>query len=174
VPVVNPKPVSSVGKTVVSTSVSTAEASFSPASLTISASDSYVSPGAYVSFATNAMVHYKAGTLIGKNTQVLFQPLETIWRFGDGGSAIGAAAGHNFSREGIFDVEATVSYAVSYQIAGASIWVESGSIEVSDSLSIVVTASPVNYVPTTIESGKIVRLVGKNCIQNPGTFGCDG
>jgi PKD repeat protein len=119
-------------------------------------------------------MHYKTGTLIGKTTQVLFQPIETIWRFGDGGSSFGPAAAHSYSRVGIFEVEATVTYAVSYQIAGASIWVESGSIELSDSLSMVVTASTVNVEQPIIETGKRIRIVGKNCNLNPGTFGCDG
>jgi hypothetical protein len=125
-----------------------------------------------VGFSSNAFAHYKSGSLLGKATQVFFQPVDALWNFGDGTSASGQTAGHSYSRVGDFVIEAAVTYAVSYQIDGVSIWVDSGSITVSDLISLSVTAAQEVEGPPSIDVGTSVRLVGKNCYEKPGTFGC--
>jgi hypothetical protein len=172
VPVSKNSPATAAAKTLISTLVSNAEASFSPAPLSISASDNSVLQGESVSFSSNAFAHYKSGSLLGKSTQVFFQPAETLWRFGDGTSASGQVVGHSYSRVGDFAIEATVTYAVSCQIEGVSTWVDSGSITVSDLVALVVTSNYGDEDPPSIDVGKTVRLVGKNCFEKPGTFGC--
>lgn len=173
-PVVTQKPATQPAKIISATAVSSAEASFSPAQLSVEASESAIAVGQVANFATNAGPHYKAGSLLGKTAEVFFEPIDTAWKFGDGTTLTGAVAAHGFSRSGSFVIQATVLYAVSYQIAGASIWIDSGSIAVSDSISIVVTANPSSYAPPAVEAGKVVRIVGRNCMDKPGTFGCDG
>jgi PKD repeat protein len=112
--------------------------------------------------------------LLAKATEVLFDPVSTNWNFGDGSTSSVANATHRYSRAGSFVIEATVTYAVSYQISGESIWVESGSIAVSDSMSVVVSSNSGGAEPSTAPVNKVVRIVGKNCLEKPGTFGCDG
>jgi len=154
------------------TSKASDEASFSPALLSVSASDAVVQVGEAVAFGTNAALHYKAGALLGKAVDVQFAPTETHWIFGDGSSSSGPDASHRYSSAGAYSITATVLYAVSYQIAGATSWLSSGSISVSGSTSVVVaTASGQNSEPPAL-AGNLVRLVGQNCFENPGSFGC--
>lgn len=171
-PVAAPKPATPVTKAATSTLVSSEEASFSPAALTISASDSEATPGVAIGFSTNAVVHYKTGFLLGKATDVKFVPMQTKWNFGDGAAASGSSAAHGFSNIGTYVVSATVTYSVSYQIAGASSWVSSGSISVSDSVAVKIIGAEVADSPVPVDSVSVVRLVGKNCLDNPGSFGC--
>lgn len=177
-PIVRPTPIAAaksatpVAKVATSTLVSSEEASFSPASLLVSASDSEVMPGVSIGFATNAVVHYKTGSLLGKATDVQFVPMQTKWSFGDGATASGASAAHAFTSIGKYVVSASVIYSVSYQIAGASSWISSGSISVSDSVAVKISGAELADAPAPIDSVSVVRLVGKNCLDNPGSFGC--
>ena len=171
-PIAAPKTIAQAPKNTTATLVSSAEASFSPAALMVTASDSEVTPGDPVGFSTNAVLHYKNGSLLGKNTDVQFLPIQTSWNFGDGSGASGNSATHGFNRIGTYIVSATVLYSVSYQIVGASAWISSGSISVTDSLSLPVVGAGESEAPPLEESVAVVRLVGKNCIDNPGSFGC--
>ena len=170
-PVAAPKVAIPAPKTTTATLVSSAEASFSPAALLVTASDSAVTPTTSVGFSTNAVQHYKTGALLGKATAVQFVPIQTNWNFGDGSSLSGASANHAFRGFGAYEVSATVLYSVSYQIAGASGWVSSGSISVSDSVAVLVSGVE-SESPVPAGGGSVVRLVGKNCFDNPGSFGC--
>ena len=173
VPVAAPKAAIPASKTTTATLVSSAEASFSPAALLVNVSDSEVTPGTSVGFSTNAVLHYKTGSLLGKATDVQFVPIQTNWSFGDGSSLSGVSANHAFSGFGRFEVSATVLYSVSYQISGASGWVSSGSISVSDSVAVLVSGFEAEVpAPVPVEAVSVVRLVGKNCFDNPGSFGC--
>ncbi len=118
------------------------------------------------------MQHFKIGSLLGKSTQVQFVPGQPNWSFGDGMSAIGSSVNHRFATQGSHIVYASVVYAVSYRISGETNWVESGSITVADSISVLV-ASVANppHLPTLTPISN-VRLVGQNCAENPHSFGC--
>jgi hypothetical protein len=123
----------------------------------------------------SAKLHLKTGTLLGKAVDVQFQPTQTSWVFGDGSVATGAAANHQFWGSGNVTISVTVTYAVAYQVAGTSTWVDSGSIAVGDSTSILVSGSgdsATTETPPPDGVSKVVRIVGKNCLENPGAFGC--
>lgn len=176
-PVTKSVPVSSVAApkaaTASSASTALAEVSFSPAALVIFASDSSISQGTSVSFSTSAKLHYKSGSLLGKAVDVQFQPTQTSWVFGDGSVGAGSSVKHQFWAEGTFSISASVTYAVAYQVAGTSVWTDSGLITVGDSASIVVSSTGDSATPESPdESAKVVRIVGKNCFENPGSFGC--
>jgi hypothetical protein len=169
------KPVTPIQK--VSSSVAIDEASFSPTALSISATGYSIALESQVSFSSNAKLHYKSATLLGKSTEVRFEPLSVRWSFGDGATVSGVSAAHAFNKTGRFSVGATVIYGVSYQISGSSDWTASGSIGLSDSIEIMVTADSGFEAPSQSvdsEGSTRVRLVGQNCLENPGSFGCIG
>ena len=156
------------------TSVTTAagEVSFTPASISVAASDSTARVGQSVIFWTNAATHYKTGLLLGKVTDVRFTPIQTVWASDQGHSGVGASITLAFGESGAAEVAASVTYSVAYQIAGASGWVDSGDITVSDSVSLsiedVTRAAPEASQPPA----KVVKLVGKNCLSRTTVFGC--
>jgi hypothetical protein len=119
------------------------------------------------------LTHYKTGVLLGKVTDVRFTPLQTVWTSDDGQTAVGGSISLAFEDIGNVEVAATVSYAVAYQIAGASGWVSSGEISISDSLAIMIEDSPEVLVPAAAPPAKVVRLVGKNCLSQSAAFGCN-
>jgi hypothetical protein len=152
---------------------SSGEVSFSPAPISLAASATNASVGQVVSFWANTLTHYKTGVLLGKVTDVRFTPLQTVWTSDDGQTAVGGSISLAFEDIGNVEVAATVSYAVAYQIAGASGWVSSGEISISDSLAIMIEDSPEVLVPAAAPPAKVVRLVGKNCLSQSAAFGCN-
>jgi hypothetical protein len=152
---------------------SSGEVSFSPAPISLAASATNASVGQVVSFWANTLTHYKTGVLLGKVTDVRFTPLQTVWTSDDGQTAVGGSISLAFEDIGNVEVAATVSYAVAYQIAGASGWVSSGEISISDSLAIMIEDSPEVLVPAAAPPAKVVRLVGKNCLSQSAVFGCN-
>jgi hypothetical protein len=175
-PVVQKPPVSIVKTTTPvvqsGTSTSLGAVTFSPTPLSISASSSSVSSGDLVAFSTNAITHYKTALLLGKSTEVRFVPTQWNWSFGDGSTIGTAGATHNFFGTGSEMVRASVSYSVSYQVAGTTAWVDSGTISVADQIAITVAAQPAapGFNPRTPISQ--VYLVGQTCSQKPSGLGC--
>jgi hypothetical protein len=68
---------------------------------------------------------------------------------------------------------ASVTYAVAYQISGASGWVASGEIKLWDSIAITIEDVPESLAITKTPPSKVVRLVGKNCLSRTAVFGCN-
>jgi hypothetical protein len=152
---------------------SSAEVSFSPEPLAIWVAKDVASVGEEVAFWAPNSIHYKSGSLLGKPTDVRFTPVNTHWDFGDGDSGAGEVIAHGFSAVGSFDVVASVRYSVEYQIFGASGWVSSGEIVVSDSLSMPVQTLDLPVAPPRAPQAKVFRLVGENCLGKRSVFGCN-
>jgi hypothetical protein len=148
------------------------EASFSPTPLTVSSSASAAALGQSVGFWANAATHYKTGVLLGKVTEVRFTPVQTSWATDQGQSAVGASVSFAFENEGSVEVAASVTYSVSYQISGASGWVSTGVIAVSDSVVVMIEDSSEPSPIVAAPPSKVVRLVGENCHSRATAFGC--
>jgi len=78
-----------------------------------------------------------------------------------------------FENAGSVEVAASVTYAVAYQIAGASGWASSGEISVSDSITLSIEDLPSATATADVPPAKVVRLVGKNCLSQAVAFGCN-
>jgi hypothetical protein len=128
--------------------------------------------GQLVGFWANASTHYKTGVLLGKVTDVRFTPVQTVWATDQGQSGVGASISLAFENSGSVEVAATVTYSVSYQIAGASGWVSSGEIAVSDSVAVTIEDSSESSPIVSAPPSKVVRLVGENCHARALAFGC--
>lgn len=157
---------------IMSSTSASGEVSFSPAPISLAASQTSVSVGQEVSFWANSSTHYKSGVLLGKVTDVRFTPIQTVWISEDGQTGVGGSISFAFADSGSIEVFASVTYAVSYQIAGASGWVSSGEISVSDSIAIRIDEAPELLEPSDAPPTKVVRLVGKNCTSQRAAFGC--
>ncbi len=182
--VAKPKPstfkTKSVAKTVSkpsSANKTSAAANFTPAAAEGSVYPSnQLAVGQEASFVSNAVQHYRTGTLLNLPTEVRFTPLTVEWDFGDGRTAAGASLGYAFSTPGIHDVRVRVVYAISYRIKGSSIWIaEPESITLADEIQVLVSAnSSFDYNPSqTQEPNQRVLLVGSDCLSSPGSFGCN-
>jgi hypothetical protein len=160
----------------VSTATTAGEVSFSPAPIFVSASAPSAAVGQAIGFWANASTHYKTGLLLGKVTDVRFTPIQTAWISDQGQSGAGGSISLSFESAGRVEVGAVVTYAVAYQIAGASGWVASGEIAVSDSVGVTVeesVESPSEESPNiAAPPAKVVRLVGENCHSRTTAFGC--
>ncbi len=149
------------------------EVSFSPAPLSLSASGTSTLIGKDISFWATVSTHYKTGVLLGKVTDVRFTPIQTLWSSDQGHSGVGGSTTLRFSRAGSVEVAAGVTYAVAYQISGASGWVSSGEIKVWDSIAVTIEEAPKALERIETPPVKIVRLVGKNCLSRASEFGCN-
>lgn len=175
-PVLKPvaKPPVNVPVVIRLSSSSAGQENFSPASITVVASPSQLALGEETFLAVDAMVHYRSGSILGRATDVRFEPIATSWNYGDGKTA-GSFPWHSYAELGTYSVTATVAYSVSYQIAGESSWVSAGEIAVSDSAEVSVGdqgADPGGSVPDGAAPTSSVRLVAKNCIGNQSAYGC--
>lgn len=156
-----------------STATSSGEVSFSPAPISLTSSETRAQVGQEVTFWAATSTHYKTGMLLGKVTDVRFTPIETEWSSDQGHAGAGAAIALTFDDEGSVEVMASVTYAVAYQISGASGWVSSGEILVSDSIALTIVNAPEALTRTETPPSKVVRLVGKNCLTRTAVFGCN-
>lgn len=152
---------------------SSGEVSFSPAPISLSSSETRAQVGQEVTFWAEASTHYKTGLLLGKVTDVRFTPFDTEWSSDQGHDGIGAAIALVFDDAGSVEVMASVTYAVAYQISGASGWVSSGEIRVWDSLAVTIEDVPEALARTETPPAKVVRLVGKSCLARTAVFGCN-
>jgi hypothetical protein len=154
---------------VVTTSL-TAQARFAPAPLSVSSSASDVNTGQSVTFSTDASVHFRNSTLLGKSAEVRFTPLSTNWVLVGTSSVAAAVLAHRFDGAGNFLVSARVIYGVEYRLAGSANWVPSGEITVSGSVT--VSVASVDAPASTPPSQPRALLVSKNCLARPTAFGC--
>lgn len=156
----------------VSISTASEEVSFSPVPLKVSSSAGTAAIGQPIGFWANASTHYKTGILLGKVTDVRFTPVQTSWTTDEGQSGVGSSISLAFYNAGSIEVAASVTYSVSYQIAGASGWVSSGDITVSDSVVVMIEDSSEPSPIVVAPPAKVVRLVGENCHSRATAFGC--
>lgn len=126
--------------------------------------------GQTVVFSTDAAVHFRTSTLLGKSAEVRFTPLSTTWTLAGNASEVGSTLAHRFEMSGSFVISARVLFRVDYRVAGAADWVPGGEIAVSDSAS--VSVSSVNVVVKAPVAKPRVLLVAKNCLERPAKFGC--
>ena len=177
-PVAVPSPAKTPAKSTV-TSVSTTsattsgEVSFSPAPISLISNETRAQVGQDVTFWASTSTHYKTGLLLGKVTDVKFTPIETLWSSDQGHTGVGGSVSLVFDHSGSVEVMASVTYAVAYQISGASSWVASGEIKVWDSIAVTIEEAQESLARTETPPSKVVRLVGKNCLSRTAVFGCN-
>ncbi len=152
---------------------SSGEVSFSPSPISLSSSETRAQVEQEVTFWASTSTHYKTGLLLGKVTDVRFTPIETLWSSDQGHTGVGGSVSLVFDDSGSVEVMASVTYAVAYQISGASGWVASGEIKVWDSIAVTIDEAPELLARTETPPSKVVRLVGKNCLSRTAVFGCN-
>jgi hypothetical protein len=154
-----------------------AAAEFTPAALFANVYPSnQLSVGQQASFESIAVQHFRTGTLLNLPTEVRFTPFSVAWNFGAGQYKTGAHVGHAFDSAGTHPVQVRVVYSVSYRVKGSSTWIsEPDTITLADDLSIEVSAGSIseNRPIEKPPASRKVLLVGQDCLENPGTFGCN-
>lgn len=169
------KAVSVLSSTPASARAANGSANFSPdeASAAVSPS-SQLTAGELATFHSDPKVHYRLGIVIGRAAEVRFSPVQTSWQFGDGLGGSGAQATHAF-RPGNFDVQVTITYAVSYRFAGQIAWIlDPGQIQMPASVQVSVGDSP-NWSPPEEQlplAPKLPYLVSANCLTSASSVGC--
>lgn len=153
---------------------SNGSAYFSPDETSAAVSPSNnLSEGQTATFFSDPKVHYRLGSVLGKSAEVRFSPISATWTFGDGSSASGAQATHQFGA-GVFSVEVTIIYAVSYRFSGQDSWVaDPGQIEMPAMVLVNVgdSGSQEALLEPSIEL-RLPYLVSANCIANARAVGC--
>jgi hypothetical protein len=124
-----------------------------------------------VTFSSDATLHFRTSTIIGKRAEVKFSPNAVFWSFGDGTEGIGSTVSRSYAQAGVYLVFARVSYSVSYRLLGESDWrAVGGGIS---SLSNRLWVSVANEVsPPDRPISEIPLLVGELCPPNSFRFGC--
>ncbi|MSZ19368.1 MAG: hypothetical protein F2609_00925 [Actinobacteria bacterium] len=130
-----------------------------------------LSIGQVALFSSNPSAHYGSARVLGRQAEVHFVPDSSGWYFSDGDTRTGSDASKSFDRAGVFQVSAFVDYSVRYRLLGETSWQRvPGKLTVaSNTLEILVSATGIK----DDKASKAGLLVGQDCIQNPGSFGCD-
>lgn len=170
-PVTNTQPGS--GSTSSGAVAQSAQEAFSPDPIAVVASPTTLAIGQDSALSTTAITHYRASVLLGQAVTVQFVPVQISWDFGDGATQLGAmgelrATRHGYASAGQKLVSATVSFVASYRFAGQQVWTtESGLLTRTASVALTIQqpAQPSRTV------GR-VRLVARDCLQNPLGRGC--
>lgn len=132
--------------------------------------------GQQASFSSSATQHFRMGTLLNLPTEVRFTPTSIYWDFGGGALLAGSSVDRVFSSAGVYPVQLRVIYAVSYRIKGSSAWIsEPDTITLADEFLIDVSDTGGDDQQVDVEplAAKRYLLVGQDCLQNPGSFGCN-
>jgi hypothetical protein len=121
-------------------------------------------------FSSNPNSHFGISSVLGRQTQVHFAPVQSGWSFSDGISQAGPDATRSFSTAGTFQVRAWVTYKVSYRLVGETSWhrVEGLLSVESNTLTVLVGAK---YLKADTGSQGAL-LVGATCSEKSGQFGC--
>jgi hypothetical protein len=174
-PRLSPKPTPKpTPKLVTATKVSKAQARFTPAPVQITASNQAPEVGEFIDFETGATVHFRTASLLGREAEVRFTPIDTTWSIGDGASTSGSELHRSFGRAGLYRVLVKVAYRAEYRFAGEATWFDSGTILVRDSIDIKVgqqLGSPA--IPISGPQSRVL-LVAENCSVRRSAFGCNG
>jgi hypothetical protein len=168
-----PKPKPVVKTIPGSTSASASSAMFTPAGVTAKVfPSSELSLGQVASFASNPMVHFRAGSVLNLPTEVRFTPVSTTWILDGEVIGVGNSANYSFAEIGSHQVSVEVVYSVSYRVRGSALWIgEPDSITVLDDLSLQVSTESDTWDYPEPPPGRAL-LVGSNCLAQPGSFGC--
>ena len=127
--------------------------------------------GELAKFSSNPSSHFSSAIVLGRQAQVHFVPKASRWRFSDGVSLTGVDTQRTFISAGRFQIRAYVEYLVSYRILGESAWKPvAGTILVESNLLELEVGS---FIPSQDPSTQGVLLVGEDCIDRAGVFGCD-
>jgi hypothetical protein len=126
--------------------------------------------GQLAAFSSNPSAHFGISSVLGRQAQVHFVPLESGWIFSDDVSKSGADANRSFDRAGKFQGRAWVRYQVSYRLVGETSWQPvAGQLTLeSNVLEILVGAIYLN--PDQQSQGAL--LVGADCSSQVDAFGC--
>jgi hypothetical protein len=165
-----------------STSKYAASADFSPVGPVASVfPSSQLTLGQTATFRSSASQHFQVGTLLSQPTEVRFTPVAIDWLFDPlepdrAVSFSGESVSHAFTSEGLHEVQLRATYTVSYRVRGGLSWIsEPDSISLSDTIEVFVSDG--SEAPPAAEATKPprqkVRLVAQNCLERPGSFGCD-
>jgi len=126
--------------------------------------------GEFATFSSNPSSHFGISSVLGRQAQVHFVPLESGWKFSDGISKSGVATSRSFERDGQIQVLAWVKYQVSYRLVGETSWQPvAGHLTLeSNTLDVLVGAIFLN--PDQQSPGAL--LVGADCSFKADAFGC--
>jgi hypothetical protein len=130
-----------------------------------------LSRGQSAKFSSNPSSHFGSEIVLGKQAEVHFVPVRSVWRFSDGPVVDGADTQREFKAEGTYQIRAFVEYSVSYRLVGESAWqaVEGTLVIESNLLEVVVG----EFGFKADQSTKGALLVGADCLGRVGVFGCD-
>jgi hypothetical protein len=126
--------------------------------------------GAVATFSSNPTRHYGSSSVLGRQAQVHFVPMQSGWSFSDRVSNSGADSSRSFEAAGSYQVQAWVEYQVSYRLVGETDWQEvAGALRVeSNTLEVLVGAL---YLKGDQKSQGAL-LVGADCTSKSIAFGC--
>ncbi|MDE2591837.1 MAG: hypothetical protein KGL41_03155 [Actinomycetales bacterium] len=165
-------------------SVSNANASFSPDPIQLRADQTVLMPDEPAQFSAIAALHYRTGSLLGQGVTVRFTPTLISWDFGAGLSApepfgIRGTVSRSFGITGSQPVLAVVRFEAAYRFAGQTNWTtEAGYLAKDASVTVIVqravtpSAAAPKIVPQPAPKPPRVRLVAHNCMENPSARGC--
>jgi hypothetical protein len=127
--------------------------------------------GQLANFSSNPSSHYGVSTVLGRQAQVHFVPLDSGWSFSDGLALPGSETNRGFQTAGEYQVQAWVKYQISYRLLGETSWqpVEGHLSVDSNVLQVLVGA---NYLKGDGASQGAL-LVGSDCLAKSSAFGCD-
>lgn len=157
------------------TTVDTGSISFTPAAMSANVSDSSLRVGQTAIFSADPFTHFRTGTILGRSAEVSFTPSSVSWSFGEGGEASGTNVSYSFASSGSKTATASVRYSVAYRFVAGGGWVTQGSIGMSAQVQVLVSASATVALPIPAPvnpTKKVVFLVARNCLGNPGAIGC--
>jgi hypothetical protein len=157
------------------TTVDTGSVSFTPVAMSASVSDASLRVGQTATFSADPFTHFRTGTILGRAAEVSFTPTSVSWSFSDGSEARGSTVAHSFANSGSKTATASVGYSVAYRFVAGGGWITQGSIDMSATVQIMVSASGAVAPPTLTPVSppkKVVFLVARNCLGNAGAIGC--
>lgn len=133
--------------------------------------ETVVAVGQKVNFSSNPTAHFRISQVLGRQAQVHFVPANSGWSFSDGVTKTGADTNRSFGVSGNYQVEAWVSYKVSYRVLGETSWqpIAGELITRSNSLEVLVGAL---YLRGD-SGGRGALLVGAECSAKSRAFGCE-
>lgn len=122
-------------------------------------------------FTSNPSSHFGSANVLGRQAEVHFVPMASSWSFSDGVVQTGVDTERTFKAAGKYQIWAFVEYSVSYRLLGESGWqsVEGTLVIQSNPLEVMVGAF--NFKADKTSQG--VLLVGADCLDRSGAFGCD-
>jgi hypothetical protein len=165
------KVVVSVPKTAVNksqaVSVSSDQAAFTPNPISIVASQSALAIGESLLLSSDAVVHERSATILGRVGYVQFVPNAYHWSSDSGWEASAPVAIATFASNGAKEIRLTVDYQASYRFSLTEPWVAIGNVSMSALAEVNVVAAP-----PAVQTKRAPLLVWNNCIAHPSAYRC--